>query len=180
MAVSSTVGIEKSTPNRVLTSVQLFCSQIAVVASRPAGSTTMVRVGSSATDESSTVAVLESGDVVAVGEAGVDTDASLVGEAEVDVLIVDDVTTPPADAVPVVGVEQATVKTAVDSRAAAAMPWRRFTSNTFESRPAAAGEVWGECGLAHARASVALTGRRTRAASPRLRTFRKEMRCRSL
>jgi hypothetical protein len=37
----------------------------------------------------------------------------------------------PAAAAPLVGDAQATVKTAEDSKAAAAMPWRRFTGNTF-------------------------------------------------
>ena len=44
-------------------------------------------------------------------------------------------TAPPADAVPAVGAAQATVRTKGDRSAAAAMPWRKFTSNTFVSGP---------------------------------------------
>jgi hypothetical protein len=87
------------------------------------------------------VAVLEADAGEVVDGAGVDDDGVVVWEAEVDddVLLVVAGMTPPADAVPVVGVEQATVKRAVDSRAAAAMPWRRFTSNTFGFEPAPSG-----------------------------------------
>ncbi len=73
----------------------------------------------------------EAGDVVDGACADADDDAGLD-----DVLTTDDAATPPAAAVPEVGVAQATVKKAVDSRAAAAMPWRTFTSNTFGFQPA--------------------------------------------
>lgn len=67
----------------------------------------------------------------AVDEDGA-LDALVVGAAELDGAELDgaelaDDTEVPADAVPGVGAEQATVKTETDSRAAAAMPWRRFT-----------------------------------------------------
>ena len=87
------------------------------------------------------VAVLEADAGELVDGAGVDDDGVAVGEAEVDddVLLLVAGMTPPADAVPVVGVAQATVKNAVDRRAAAAMPWRRFTSDTFGFEPAPGG-----------------------------------------
>src|SRR6478609_7178543 len=115
-------------------SVQLFCSQIAVVASRPAGWTTRVTVAGSATDESSMLAELVGLELV---EDEVVGDALVLGAALVDA------GGPPAAGVPAVGAAQATVKTAVDRSAAAAMPWRRFTSDTFESRPAGSGRCGG-------------------------------------
>ena len=87
------------------------------------------------------VAVFEADAGEVVDDAGVDDDGVVVGEAEVDddVLLLVAGMTPPADAVPVVGVAQATVRNAVDRRAAAAMPWRRFTSDTFGFEPASGG-----------------------------------------
>ncbi len=105
------------------------------------------------------------------GDEEVDGDAVVRGDALADVA---EAAAPPADGVPAVGAAQATVKTAVDRSAAAAMPWRKFTSNTFENGPAGRAMCGGNAGSDPARASVVLTGRRTRAASNRLRTFRKE------
>ena len=91
------------------------------------------------------VAVLEFDDGDVVEGDGADDEAAVVGEADVDdvVLLVVAGMTPPADAVPVVGVAQATVKKAVDRRAAAAMPWRMFTSDTFGFEPAPSGTTDG-------------------------------------
>jgi hypothetical protein len=76
------------------------------------------------------------------GEDEVVGDALVLGAAlEEDALV--DAGGPPAAGVPAVGAAQATVKTAVDRSAAAAMPWRRFTSDTFESRPAGSGRCGG-------------------------------------
>ena len=79
------------------------------------------------------------------GEDEVVGDALVLGAAlEEDALV--DAGGPPAAGVPAVGAAQATEKTAVDRSAAAAMPWRRFTSDTFESRPAGSGRYGGNAG----------------------------------
>ena len=116
-------------------SVQLFCSQIAVVASRsgwadPVEDRTVTEPSS---DDSGELDEVEEEEEVLLDDA----DVVEVGADEVAALL----TTAPAadDAVPAVGAEQATVKAAAASRAAAAMPWRRFTGSTFSLSPLATG-----------------------------------------
>jgi hypothetical protein len=95
----------------------------------------------SGTEESSIVAELGVGD----GDEDVDGDAEVDDDAVVRDDVLADVTeaaAPPAEGVPAVGAAQATVRTAVDRSAAAAMPWRKFTSNTFVSGPAERA-MWG-------------------------------------
>ena len=115
-------------------SVQLFCSQIAVVASRPVGLDDQRHRGIEVTDESSMVVDgLELLAVVGVAELLAEVDGR-GGRREVDVDIdAAELLTAaaPAEAVPAVGAEQATVKTEAESSAAAAMPWRKFTRDTF-------------------------------------------------
>jgi hypothetical protein len=117
------------------------------------------------------------GDALALGDAVVLGEAVVLGDAVTDVA---EAGAPPADAVPAVGAAQAAVRTAVDRSAAAAMPWRKFTSEHLRNRARLAGDVGSARALLRSRGSVMLTGRRTRAARPRLRTFRYEMRRRSL
>ena len=83
--------------------------------------------------------------VVGVAELLAEVDEGEVDaevDAETDTASAELLTTAaPADAVPGVGAEQATVKTETESRAAAAMPWRKFTRNTFGEGPRLAGGV---------------------------------------
>jgi hypothetical protein len=96
---------------------------MAVVASRPGA--WLTTVGGAMTTGASWIWVVAA--ELLLGEAVVlDGAAEELAAAEEEV-VATLATAPPADAVPAVGAAQATVNAVVASKAAAAMPWRRFT-----------------------------------------------------